>query len=1135
MISIAALNQHVDDEEKVHTCWQFPTKILCLFLVGWSYLLIGGAVFSHLEKGEELSAERQYLGAIDNAIADGNFTTNQTQVLMNLLDTLDELRSTAVNIGKTDWSFVGATYFATTAVTTIGYGWIAPKTVGGRVFCILYSVIGIPLVFYMFAYLGRKMMDIIGFRISSLREGSEYKRKQLQSDSVVLPMFVALFIAALLISVFAIAFTYTETWTYFESFYFVFITMTTIGFGDFVPTYRDHPVPLILQVFGIFLALSVYSYLINVAIVLVTRLVHNVTRKSLSRMDIRGTGHIGPAEFVYCLLGRTQDRRLRYQAQLLDAVLQKDLDYTARAAILQEWGQAVALGFKHLQLPRGLKLYIVLGGPASGKTLMCKKLASKYGLERIDVERLILLEVLSETGRGRAIESLINHGCVLPKQVILDLIISRLKKLPPNCSCILDGFPLDVHQARFLEQECKYAERVFLLQCSDELLEERLFQMDRSVVFGIRALLGPRLQSQPSSPHATTEQPRARGVGGGHGQSHLQGRESLLSAESPSASLEDNNDADNGNGRRKRSSRDKAVGTGVGRWAQRMEATGVDVAHERSTSMLINGQPESIREEDEGGGDGGDATAETITTAASGGEHDGHQPSKSRVRSTHAAPPTIAETAIGSNSARGSHGASRVVVKKNGHSSDGRPPMLPYTAPATATTRTSPPTTTTTAGTSVNDESPATLSTAESINTRSQHGSNTGGGHKGHGRSERGSSGDGKRGFLQRQPKHSVSIEIEDLEGRVHEEPHGSSGVGHGGHGVSGVQTEALEQVVESRSTQEQDGVGSSVSRISSSSQLRPNVSALVKSRSMDTDNRPRRTRLRRSSEDSSGRRELSHVASRNSLFFQGLLREIKASTPTATKKKWRKAKSPSRRHSLSPEDMPHASVSSQPPEVLDEFNDDLLRRWQENKVALRDYFQSHLHEIDAEQSIDDTFESLCRAFESSQDSSFLEDFSTLSGNFPMPGATYPEQPSGRRASKAALKRGQHHRRDKNTSASGSRVGRGDASNPTAATNASATTHAVGDGSKPSSAAGARRRGGHRDDGGGGGGDRGDGDARESAVATSAAATGTAGGELIGPQTSRPSSHASHRQLSRSTSLPSHPSSPDTQAEIIVL
>ena len=50
----------------------------------------------------------------------------------------------------------------------IGYGWIAPKTQAGQIFTVVYSIVGIPLVFYMFAYLGRKLMDVIGFRISRL-------------------------------------------------------------------------------------------------------------------------------------------------------------------------------------------------------------------------------------------------------------------------------------------------------------------------------------------------------------------------------------------------------------------------------------------------------------------------------------------------------------------------------------------------------------------------------------------------------------------------------------------------------------------------------------------------------------------------------------------------------------------------------------------------------------------------------------------------------------------------------------------------------------------------------------------------------------------------------------------------------
>ena len=57
MISVAALNQHVDRDAQF-TCWQFPTKILCLLFLGWGYLLFGGAMFSHFELDNERDAEQ---------------------------------------------------------------------------------------------------------------------------------------------------------------------------------------------------------------------------------------------------------------------------------------------------------------------------------------------------------------------------------------------------------------------------------------------------------------------------------------------------------------------------------------------------------------------------------------------------------------------------------------------------------------------------------------------------------------------------------------------------------------------------------------------------------------------------------------------------------------------------------------------------------------------------------------------------------------------------------------------------------------------------------------------------------------------------------------------------------------------
>lgn len=55
-------------------------------------------------------------------------------------------------------------------------------------------------------------------------------------DEFNLPISLALFILMLYLFLGAILFWVFENWTLFQAFYFVFISMSTIGFGDFVPT-----------------------------------------------------------------------------------------------------------------------------------------------------------------------------------------------------------------------------------------------------------------------------------------------------------------------------------------------------------------------------------------------------------------------------------------------------------------------------------------------------------------------------------------------------------------------------------------------------------------------------------------------------------------------------------------------------------------------------------------------------------------------------------------------------------------------------------------------------------------------------------------------------------------------------------
>ncbi|CAB1335371.1 unnamed protein product, partial [Coregonus sp. 'balchen'] len=134
------------------------------------------------------------------------------------------------------WDLGSAFFFAGTVITTIGYGNIAPSTEGGKIFCILYALFGIPLFGFLLAGIGDQLGTI--FVKSILRVEKIYKQKQKQiSQTKIRVTSTILFILAgciVFVSIPAVIFKHIEGWTTLDAIYFVVITLTTIGIGDYV-------------------------------------------------------------------------------------------------------------------------------------------------------------------------------------------------------------------------------------------------------------------------------------------------------------------------------------------------------------------------------------------------------------------------------------------------------------------------------------------------------------------------------------------------------------------------------------------------------------------------------------------------------------------------------------------------------------------------------------------------------------------------------------------------------------------------------------------------------------------------------------------------------------------------------------
>eukprot|EP00727_Mastigamoeba_balamuthi_P010307 m51a1_g59 hypothetical protein (738) ;mRNA; r:195607-199751 len=227
--------------------WQLFTA--CLVLV--AVLLVGGVVIRAIEEPHEREA------------------TNTTAV----------------------WTYSNAVYFCTVTISSVGYGDISPQTDGGRAFVIVYSVLGFGVLAWTVGLVAhtlirsverntemvsRRTHAALTFMAMSAKKGAAVAGAggALDAfggvmDSATKPVrekvamvwhkiglqarLVSTFITfvALLLG-FAGIFSAIEDWDYFRSFYYCWVTLTTIGYGDVSPkTDRGRATAIVMILLGL--------------------------------------------------------------------------------------------------------------------------------------------------------------------------------------------------------------------------------------------------------------------------------------------------------------------------------------------------------------------------------------------------------------------------------------------------------------------------------------------------------------------------------------------------------------------------------------------------------------------------------------------------------------------------------------------------------------------------------------------------------------------------------------------------------------------------------------------------------------------------------------------------------------------
>lgn len=91
-----------------------------------------------------------------------------------------------------------------------------------------------------------------------------------------------------------------------------------------------------------------------------------------------------------------------------------------------------------------------MGPPGSGKGTVSSRITKTFGLKHLSSGDLLRSNIKSKTELGLLMKSCIDHGQLVPDDVISRLILSDLRNMENN-SWLLDGFPRTVSQAEALD------------------------------------------------------------------------------------------------------------------------------------------------------------------------------------------------------------------------------------------------------------------------------------------------------------------------------------------------------------------------------------------------------------------------------------------------------------------------------------------------------------------------------------------------------------------------------------------------------------------------------------------------------------------------------------------------------------
>ena len=123
---------------------------------------------------------------------------------------------------------------------------------------------------------------------------------------------------------------------------------------------------------------------------------------------------------------------------------------------------------------------VIFGAPGSGKGTNSAILVDEFKLDHISTGDVLRGEIKNGTELGKIAQSYIDHGNLIPDELMIDILASKYDTFKGSKGVIFDGFPRTIAQAealkKMLEERGEKISGMINIEVDEEILMTRLLR-----------------------------------------------------------------------------------------------------------------------------------------------------------------------------------------------------------------------------------------------------------------------------------------------------------------------------------------------------------------------------------------------------------------------------------------------------------------------------------------------------------------------------------------------------------------------------------------------------------------------------------------------------------------------------------